>query len=60
LMILGNNCTRACRFCNVPTGYVKKPRKEEHYRIGRHVYSYCQGSSRLWIRLTNNYLYLDS
>ena len=29
LMILGDTCTRACRFCNVPTGHLQTPRKEE-------------------------------
>ncbi|SVE00139.1 uncharacterized protein METZ01_LOCUS452993, partial [marine metagenome] len=29
LMILGNACTRACRFCDVPTGHMEVLRKEE-------------------------------
>ena len=29
VMILGNACTRACRFCDVPTGHMQIPRKEE-------------------------------
>ena len=30
LMILGDTCTRACRFCDVPTGgHMQVPRKEE-------------------------------
>ena len=29
LMILGDTCTRACRFCAVPTGRMRQPRQEE-------------------------------
>ncbi len=29
LMILGGTCTRACRFCDVPTGHMQPPRPEE-------------------------------
>ena len=29
LMILGDTCTRACRFCDVPTGHMRPPRREE-------------------------------
>ena len=29
LMILGATCTRACRFCDIPTGHMQVPRKEE-------------------------------
>ncbi len=29
LMILGDTCTRACRFCDVPTGNVRQPRLDE-------------------------------
>lgn len=29
LMILGDHCTRACRFCDVPTGELVPPREEE-------------------------------
>jgi len=29
IMILGDHCTRACRFCDVPTGRVQPPRLEE-------------------------------
>ncbi len=29
LMILGGTCTRACRFCDVPTGNLAPPRPEE-------------------------------
>ena len=28
-MILGDSCTRACRFCDVPTGNIIPPRKDE-------------------------------
>ena len=33
LMILGDTCTRSCRFCDVPTGSVKPPRIEEPVEI---------------------------
>jgi len=33
LMILGDTCTRACRFCDVPTGFMKPPREEEPIEI---------------------------
>ncbi len=29
IMILGDHCTRACRFCDVPTGHIQPPRLEE-------------------------------
>ena len=29
IMILGDTCTRACRFCDVPTGHLQLPRTEE-------------------------------
>jgi len=29
IMILGNTCTRACRFCDVETGHLQPPRTEE-------------------------------
>ena len=29
VMILGDHCTRACRFCDVPTGPIQAPRREE-------------------------------
>ena len=29
IMILGGTCTRACRFCDVPTGHLQPPRVEE-------------------------------
>jgi len=29
LMILGDVCTRSCRFCNIPTGHMQLPRKDE-------------------------------
>ncbi|MGP0564669.1 MULTISPECIES: lipoyl synthase [unclassified Nitrospina] len=29
IMILGNTCTRACRFCDVDTGHLQPPRMEE-------------------------------
>ena len=35
LMILGDTCTRACRFCDVPTGYMKPPRMEEPIEIAK-------------------------
>ena len=33
LMILGDTCTRSCRFCDVPTGSMKPPRVEEPTEI---------------------------
>ena len=33
LMILGETCTRACQFCDVPTGNMKPPRVEEPVEI---------------------------
>jgi lipoyl synthase len=35
LMILGDTCTRACRFCDVPTGSMKPPRIEEPIEIAK-------------------------
>ncbi|MCH7624116.1 MAG: lipoyl synthase, partial [Nitrospinae bacterium] len=29
VMILGDTCSRACRFCDVPTGNLQLPRREE-------------------------------
>ena len=29
VMILGDSCSRACRFCDVPTGHLNPPRPEE-------------------------------
>ena len=29
LMMLGSTCSRACRFCDVPTGHMKQPRETE-------------------------------
>ncbi len=29
IMILGDHCTRACRFCDVPTGQIQPPRLKE-------------------------------
>ncbi len=29
VMILGESCSRACRFCDVPTGHMRPPRPEE-------------------------------
>ncbi len=33
MMILGDTCTRSCRFCDVPTGSMKPPRIEEPTEI---------------------------
>lgn len=33
LMILGGTCTRACRFCDVPTGHLRPPDPEEPARV---------------------------
>ncbi len=33
IMILGDHCTRACRFCDVPTGHIQPPRKEEPQEV---------------------------
>jgi len=33
LMILGSTCSRACRFCDVPTGHMKQPRKNEPIEV---------------------------
>jgi lipoyl synthase len=33
LMILGDTCTRSCRFCDVPTGAMKPAREEEPIEI---------------------------
>ena len=33
LMILGGTCTRACRFCDVPTGNLLPPRPEEPQEV---------------------------
>jgi len=35
LMILGDTCTRACRFCDVPTGHMRPPRMEEPIKIAK-------------------------
>ena len=32
-MILGDTCTRACRFCDVPTGNLNLPDPNEPYKI---------------------------
>jgi lipoic acid synthetase len=37
LMILGDTCTRACRFCDVPTGFMKPPRGEEPIEIAEMI-----------------------
>ncbi len=36
-MILGNICTRSCRFCNVPTGKPLRPDPKEPEEIGKAV-----------------------
>lgn len=36
-MILGNICTRACRFCNVPTGKPLPPDPDEPYRVAHSI-----------------------
>ncbi len=33
IMILGDHCTRACRFCDVPTGHILPPRMEEPQEV---------------------------
>ena len=33
IMILGNTCTRACRFCDVETGHMLPPRTEEPVEV---------------------------
>ncbi len=33
LMILGDTCSRACRFCDIPTGYMRPPRIEEPQEV---------------------------
>jgi lipoyl synthase len=33
IMILGDTCTRACRFCDVPTGNLLAPRQEEPQEV---------------------------
>ncbi len=33
IMILGDHCTRACRFCDVPTGHIQPPREEEPQEV---------------------------
>jgi len=33
IMILGDTCTRACRFCDVPTGNLLSPRSEEPQEV---------------------------
>lgn len=33
VMILGDHCTRACRFCDVPTGQLMPPREEEPQEV---------------------------
>lgn len=35
IMILGDACTRACRFCDVPTGNLQPPRREEPREVAR-------------------------
>jgi len=35
LMILGDTCTRACQFCDVPTGHLQIPRKEEPKEVAK-------------------------
>lgn len=35
LMILGDTCTRACRFCDVPTGNLKDPKEEEPKEVAK-------------------------
>ena len=32
-MILGESCTRACRFCDVPTGNLRLPRRQEPQEV---------------------------
>jgi lipoyl synthase len=38
LMILGSTCSRACRFCDVPTGHMKKPRETEPIEVAEMLY----------------------
>ena len=33
LMILGSTCSRACRFCDVPTGHMKQPKEAEPIEV---------------------------
>lgn len=33
LMILGDTCTRACQFCDVPTGHMQVPNNEEPKKV---------------------------
>ena len=33
LMILGSTCSRACRFCDVPTGHMKPPKENESIEV---------------------------
>jgi len=35
LMILGGSCTRSCRYCDVPTGKLSPPRKEEPAEVAQ-------------------------
>nr|WP_282012582.1 lipoyl synthase [Nitrospina watsonii] len=35
IMILGNTCTRACRFCDVDTGHMLPPRREEPVEVAQ-------------------------
>ncbi|GJL80164.1 MAG: lipoyl synthase [Nitrospinaceae bacterium] len=35
IMILGDTCTRACRFCDVPTGNLQLPREEEPDEVAK-------------------------
>ena len=34
-MILGDNCTRACRVCDVATGHMEEPRMEEPSEVSK-------------------------
>ena len=35
LMILGSTCSRACQFCDVPTGHMKHPRETEPIEVAK-------------------------
>jgi len=35
LMILGSTCSRACQFCDVPTGHMKQPRDTEPIEVAK-------------------------
>ena len=39
LMILGDTCTRACRFCDVPTGHMHPPRQEEPAEVAKMLFA---------------------